>query len=195
MAINRNYSVKYKRKRLGLTDYRARLRLILSRKTRLVVRKSLNNFIVQFIDYKNNGDKVIKTFNSKILNEYGWKYHSGNLPSAYLLGLICGFEAKKLKIKEAVLDIGLNESVKGSSLYALLKGVLDSGLNIPHDKEILPSEDRITGKHIQDYYNLLSQDKKNKQFSNHLKNNVNPADMVKNFQDVKNKILNNYKNG
>ena len=72
---------------------------------------------------------------------------------------------------------------------------MDSGLIIPHSKEILPSEDRVSGKHIQDHYNLLSQDIKNKQFSKYLKNNINPGNIVKDFQEVKNKILNKYKNG
>src|SRR3989344_3254217 len=155
MALNKKYTVKYKRKKLGLTDYVARLKLLTSRKVRLVVRKSLNN----------------------------------------LTGLVIGLEAKNLKIKEAVLDIGLSESLKGSSLYSLLRGALDSGLIIPHSKEILPSEDRVSGKHIQDHYNLLSQDIKNKQFSKYLKNNINPGNIVKDFQEVKNKILNKYKNG
>lgn len=194
MTINKRYTVKYKRKMLGLTDYRARLRLIVSRKTRLVVRKSLNKIIAQLINYNVKGDNIIKTITSNDLNEYGWKYHPGNLPSAYLVGLIVGLEAKKIKIKEVVLDIGLRESIKGSAIYSLLKGALDSGLNIPLSQEILPSEDRISGKHIADYYNLLSQDKKNKQFSKYLKNKVNPVNMTKDFQDIKTKILNKYKN-
>ncbi|MEK6841492.1 MAG: 50S ribosomal protein L18 [Nanoarchaeota archaeon] len=195
MAINKKYTVPYKRKKLGLTNYKVRLRLISSKKTRLIIRKSLNNFIVQLADYNPKGDKIIKSFNCSILRTYGWRYCLGNLPSAYLLGLIVGFEAKKLKIKEAILDIGLNQSVKGSSIYTLLKGALDAGLIIPHNKEILPTEERINGKHISDYYNLLLEDKKHKQFSKYLKNNVNPANMMKDFQEVKIKILNKYKNG
>ncbi len=194
MALNKRYSVRYRRKRLGLTDYRARLRLVLSKKTRLVVRRSLNNFIVQLINYNPDGDNIIKSFNNKNLKEYGWKYRFGNLPSAYLLGLLIGSEAKKLKIKEAVLDIGLNESIKGSSFYAVLKGALDAGLNISHDKKILPNDDRIKGKHILDYYNKLSQDEKNKQFSKYIKNKINPLDIIKDFEEIKLKILNKYKN-
>ena len=195
MAINKKYTVKLKRKRLGLTDYRARIRLVLSKKIRLVVRKSLNSFTVQLINYDSKGDKILKSFNSKVLRSYGWKYHSGSLPSAYLLGLIIGLEAKKLKIKDVILDLGLNESIKGSSLYAALKGALDSGLNIPNSPEILPKEDRINGKHIADYYNSLSQDKRNKQFSKYLKNNINPANITKDFHEVKLKIMGKYKNG
>ncbi|MEK6907504.1 MAG: 50S ribosomal protein L18 [Nanoarchaeota archaeon] len=195
MTINKKYTVKFKRKRSELTDYRARLRLILSKKTRLVVRKSLNNVIAQLVNYDNKSDKVVKTLSCRNLREYGWKYHSGNLPSAYLLGLLIGLEAKKLNVKEAVFDIGLSESVSGSSIYALLKGALDSGLQIPHGEKVLPGEERINGKHIVDYYNNLSQERQEKQFSKYLKNNVNPANIVKDFQEVKSKILNKYKNG
>jgi large subunit ribosomal protein L18 len=194
MAINKKYTISYKRKRLGLTDYKVRLRLISSMKTRLIIRRSLNNFIVQLANYDSKGDKIVKSFNRNILRSYNWKYHLGNLPSAYLLGLLVGLEAKKLKIKELILDIGLNQSVKGSSIYALLKGALDAGLSIPHSQEILPSEERIKGKHIYDYYNLLSQDQKNKQFSKYLNNNINISDIMKDFQETKTKILNKYKN-
>ena len=195
MAINRKYSLRYKRKRKKLTNYRDRLRLILSKKNRLVIRKSLNNFTAQLVNYDSKGDQVIKSITSKNLHEYGWRYHSGNLPSAYLIGLLIGLEAKKLKINEVVLDIGLNESVKGSSIYAFLKGALDSGLKIPHNEEILPSEDRISGMHIANYFNLLPPDHKNKQFSKYLKNNINPGNITKDFKEVKSKILNKYKNG
>lgn len=194
MAINKKYTVSYKRKRLGLTDYKSRLNLISSRKTRLVIRRYLNKLIIQLVNYNSKGDKVLISLDGNELRKYGWKYHLGNLPSAYLLGLIAGLEAKKIKIKEAVLDIGLIESLKGSSIYSALKGAVDSGLTVPHGKEILPNEDRVNGKHVMDYYNSLSQDKKNKIFSKYLKNNVNPANIVKDFQEIKSKILGKYKN-
>jgi len=194
MAINKKYTTLYKRKKLGLTDYKSRLRLILSKKPRLVIRKSLNKFIAQLIIYDKNGDKILKSLNTNNLKKFGWNYHKGNMPSAYLLGLLIGLETKKLKINDVVLDIGLNESIKKSSLYSVLKGALDSGLNIPHNKEVLPDEDRIKGKHILDYYNKLSQNEKTKQFSKYLKNNVNPTNIIKEFDEAKSKILKEYKN-
>jgi large subunit ribosomal protein L18 len=195
MATNKKHTVHYKRKRLGLTDYRARLKLLLSKKVRLVFRKSINNLIAGLVNYNPKGDKVLKSFNCKILRQYGWKYHLGNLPSAYLFGLIIGFEAKKLNVKEAILDIGLNESIKGSCIYAFLKGVVDSGLIVPHHKDVLPNEERIQGKHILDYYNSLSINERNKQFSEYLKKGINPSNIIKDFQEIKTKILNKYKNG
>ncbi len=194
MALNRIYNLGHKRKRLGLTDYKTRLKFLLSKKTRIVIRKSLNNITVQLVDYNREGDKILKSFNSKILKIYDWRYHPGNIPSAYLLGLIAGLESKKIKIKEAILDIGLKRSIKCSALYAALKGVLDGGLNIPHDKNILPDENRIKGRHIFDYYTKLPQDKKIRQFSKYLKNSVNPSNIIKDFEETKLKIMSKYKN-
>ena len=62
--------------------------------------------------------------------------------------MLCGVKAKEKKINEAILDLGLHPSRKGTILYSVLKGVVDSGLNVAHSPEIFPSEDRIIGKHI-----------------------------------------------
>jgi len=62
--------------------------------------------------------------------------------------LFLGKKIKEKKIKEAVLDLGLQKNTKGCRLYAFLKGVVDAGINIPHSPDILPSEDRIKGNHI-----------------------------------------------
>jgi len=130
----------------GKTDYKKRLLLLKSRKPRLVIRKSLRNIQLQMISYGKDGDKVIVSSHSNQLKKFGWKYHNGNLSAAYLTGLIFGLKAKSKNIKEAVLDIGLYRSIKGSVLFAALKGAIESGLAIPHSKEILPDEKRIENK-------------------------------------------------
>jgi len=129
------------------TDYRSRLALIKSGKTRLVIRKSLSNISVQFVNFKSSGDETIASAVSAELKKFGWT-RGGNTPAAYLTGLLAGKKAKEKNIKEAVLDIGLQTSTKGSRLYAALKGVVDSGISVQHSKDILPSDDRIRGKHI-----------------------------------------------
>jgi large subunit ribosomal protein L18 len=40
--------------------------------------------------------------------------------------------------------------------------VIDSGVNVPYSKEILPSEDRIKGKHISEEISKQFEDVKNK---------------------------------
>ena len=177
------------------TDYKARLRLLVSRKPRLVIRKSNNKIYLQLIKYNQEGDQVLFGIDSNKLRDYGWRYKLNNLPACYLSGLLFGLELKKQKLIDVVLDFGLSVSVYGSSLYSTLKGVIDSGLNINHDSKILPSEDRIKGKHILNYSVELKKqpEKHKKQFSSYLKNNNNPDDIVKNFDEVKQKILS--KNG
>src|SRR3989338_9781987 len=146
--MNRTYSVQFRRKREGKTDYRKRLRILLSQKPRLVVRKSLKNINAQIVSYDIKGDKVIAAANSRELEKLGWNVHKANLPAAYLTGLLIGIKAKKHKIKELVLDIGLYTSGKGVKAYACLRGVIDAGLEIPHSDQILPSMERIRGEHI-----------------------------------------------
>ncbi len=139
--------VPHRRRREGRTDYRKRLRLLKSSKPRFCIRRSLNNTICQIIQYKPKGDVTIVSSDSRELKKMGWSFHRGNIPSAYLTGYLCGLRAKKKKIESCVLDTGLYPSIKGSRIYAALKGVVDSGVEIPHSKEILPPEDRVKGKH------------------------------------------------
>jgi len=196
MATGPTYLVKFRRRRKNITDYRKRLKLLKSKKPRLVVRRFLNNIIAQITLYNEKGDKTLLTVHSKILEKkYGWKGHRGNLPTAYLVGLLAGLEAKKKGIEEAILDIGRFRSTKENSLYSALKGIIDAGLNIPYNEEILPSEDRIKGEHIKNYALMLKEkepEKYNKQFSRYLKNGLEPEKIVEHFEEVKNKILKEY---
>lgn len=140
--------IPFRRKLEGKTDYRKRLALLKSGKPRLVVRRSINNITVQIIMYETAGDKVLVSAHSRELLEFGWKGRRRNIPAAYLVGYICGIKAKKARIAEAIFDSGLYTTVKGSVVFAVLKGALDAGLNVPHSDVVLPPEDRIKGKHI-----------------------------------------------
>lgn len=149
--MKKDYILEFKRKRKGKTNYKKRLKLLLASRPRLVVRKSLKNILVQIVEYGGKGDKVIVSVHSCELKKYGWEKSRCNLPSSYLVGMLIGDKAKKKGLKEAVLDIGLQNSIKGSRIYALLKGCIDSGLDVPHSKNVLPKEDRVNGKHIKDF--------------------------------------------
>ena len=65
--------------------------------------------------------------------------------------MICGYRAKKAGVGEAVFDLGLHTPVRGSNVFAVLKGALDAGMNIPHSESCFPSEDRVSGKLIAEY--------------------------------------------
>ncbi len=174
--FHKTRTVPYRRKREGKTDYKKRLKLLLSHKPRLVIRKSLDNMIAQIVEYDEKGDKILVSAHSSELKKLGWKFSKGNLPAAYLTGLLAGAKAKKKKISEAMLDLGLQTSVRGSRIYACLKGVIDAGIKVPHNPEILPDADRISGKHIADYAS------KSKQFK------TNVSELPKAFEDMKKKI-------
>jgi large subunit ribosomal protein L18 len=141
----------FKRRRLGKTDYKQRLKLLYSNKPRLVVRKSLKYIRAQIVEFHPDGDKTILSANSRELKKFGWKFSCSNLPAAYLTGFSLGKAAVKNGIKEAILDIGLQKSTKGNRVYAVVKGVLDAGLKIPVNEDFLPREERIVGKHIAAY--------------------------------------------
>ena len=90
---------------------------------------------------------MIASADSRTLKGYGWSGHCGNVSAAYLTGMLCGTNAKKADVKYAIPDIGLYASVRGSRLYAAVKGATDAGIQVPCSEEILPSKDRIEGKH------------------------------------------------
>lgn len=164
MAQGPTYRVKFRRRREGKTNYYRRRRLLLSRKPRLVVRKTNTKVIVQVINAKVQGDVTEASAISPELAAYGWAASANNLPSAYLTGFLAGLRAKSKGINNAVLDIGLNPPVKGSKVYAALKGVVDAGVDVPHNPEVLPDEDRLVGKHIVSSYEHFS-DKESTMFS------------------------------
>ncbi len=179
--------VEYRRKREGRTNYRKRLKLLTSNNLRLIIRKSLKNISSQLVEYDVNGDKVILgTSSNELKKKYDWKLSKSNIPAAYLTGLLLGTKAKKKGIKKAILDLGLNASAKGGRIYALLKGASDAGLEIPHSKEMLPSDDSIKGANIVKYFNLT---KDNKLFSKYKKENMNISEISKIIDDIKKKIL------
>lgn len=156
------YHVKPRRRREGKTDYRKRLNLLRSRKIRIVVRKSLNNTQVQFVEYKEEGDNIIASAKSNELSKYNWKFSTSTTPAAYLTGLLAGKRAVDKGISECVLDIGRHPPVTGSKLFASLKGVVDAGINCPFSEEKLPNEDRLMGKHLDKDVTPAVNDVKNK---------------------------------
>jgi large subunit ribosomal protein L18 len=161
-------TIRFRRKRQGKTNYKKRLKLLLSDKPRLVIRAFLKNTYAQIIEFRPEGDKVIAAATSRELEKLGWKFNKGNVPAAYLTGLLAGKKAVEAGIKDAILDTGLANPTKGSRIYACLKGVIDAGLDIPATEDILPDESRIKGEHIAKHRNA--------------------PEITKTFEEIKNKI-------
>jgi large subunit ribosomal protein L18 len=197
VAKNARYCTKFRRRREGKTDYKARRALIVSGRSRLVTRTSINNVIAQVIEAKPKGDQVLVSAHSRELAKYGWKAPRGNVPTAYLTGYLCGLKAKAKGVEEAIFDIGLYPPTKGAKLFAVLKGVLDAKVNVPHSAEKLPDEKRLKGEHIAAYaQSLASEPEKYKsKFSKYLRQDIKPETLPKHFAQVKNDMLAAFKNG
>jgi large subunit ribosomal protein L18 len=179
-----------KYRRYSKTDYNKRLSLLKSGKSRLVVRISSKNILAQIVDYVPSGDKVICAVSTKNLEkEFKWKGPKCNISVGYLVGLLL---ASKAKTEELILDIGKRKSIAQTKVYGVVKGVIDGGVNVHVSEEVLPSEDRITGKHIADYAAMLKKSDKEKYdkiYSSYIKNGLNPEDFTKYFSEIKAKIM------
>ncbi|MEM2764389.1 MAG: 50S ribosomal protein L18 [Candidatus Caldarchaeum sp.] len=148
--------VKPRRRRQGYTDYRKRLKLVKSGLHRLVIRRGSRRIVVQIVKSRAGGDETLVTVGSEVLRKYGWKASLKSVPAAYLTGLLAGKKALEKGVEKTIVDIGVYRSVKGSRLYAVVKGALDAGLEIPVSEEVLPSDERIHGKHISDYVAMIA---------------------------------------
>ena len=150
MATGPRYKVPFRRRREGRTDYRRRTALVKSGKHRAVVRRSNKHMTVQFVTYDSVGDRIVASAVSTELEKLGWTRSGRCAPGAYLTGYLAGKRALKKGVGEAVLDVGLRRPIRGCTLFAAMKGVIDAGVKIPHDDGMLPPEDRIKGKHMKD---------------------------------------------
>jgi len=151
LATGPRYRVPFRRRREGKTNYHVRYKLILSKKPRVVVRKSNASTTLQLVMAEQTGDKTLLTVNSRQLQDFGYTFSKSNLPAAYLTGLLFGKKMLALGISEGIADIGLHASTKGNRIYAAVKGVVDAGVDVPHSPEIFPAEERISGKHIKEH--------------------------------------------
>ncbi|MEM4780075.1 MAG: 50S ribosomal protein L18 [Halalkalicoccus sp.] len=151
MATGPRYKVPMRRRREVRTDYHQRLRLLKSDKPRLVARPSNKHIRAQLITTSPEGDETLASAHSSDLAEYGWEAPTGNLPAAYLTGLLAGKRAVDAGLEEAVLDIGLHTATPGNKVFAVQEGAIDAGLEIPHNDSVLTEWDRTRGEHIAEY--------------------------------------------
>jgi len=195
MARNSRYRVPLRRRREGKTDYQARTALVVSRKPRLVVRGTLKNATAQIITAKLHGDEVLVAASSKELQKfYGWKAPAGNVPAAYLTGLLCGLKAKAKGINEAILDIGLVRPTRGSLVFAMMSGVADGGVSVPHDEAKIVKE-RTKGEHIAKYAKSLGSENYAGKFSKYAAQEIAPEKLPEHFTKVKADIVSSFKTG
>ena len=190
MARSSSYRVSLRRRREGKTNYQARKAMVLSGRPRLVPRSTAKNIIVQIIVAQPNGDKILTAAHSNELKKFGWKAPKGNIPAAYLTGLLCGLKARAKGVEKAILDIGLVTPTKGSKVFAALRGALDAGMLVPHDeKKIVDNRNR--GAHIAEYCEKLGSGSEaySRRFSRYLEKKLPPEKLPEHFSKVKAEII------
>ena len=148
MNMQAKHVIKYRRKRTGRTNYKKRLALLKSGKPRLVVRVSNKHVQLQLVSYEADGDKVLVTINSKVLLKHGWTHSTKSLTAAYCTGHVLGKTALEKGVKEAIVDLGLQQHRSGTRIYAAIKGAVDAGLSIPVSDSVFPPPERLRGEHL-----------------------------------------------
>ena len=184
MAHGSNYKVAFRRRREGKTDYGARIKLIDYEKSRLVVRVSNAQATVQIVDYAPEGDITVASAVGKQLANYGYLGNTGNITGVYLTGYLCAKRALAAGVEYAILDIGLRSPIKGSKIFAALKGAVDAGLEVPHGDFIFPEDERIRGEHVANYAESLDAEEVAKKFSKYFERGLNPKDLPENFDET-----------
>ena len=188
MARGPKYRISFRRRREGKTNYHRRLKLIISRRKRLVIRCSNKHTTVQVVEALVQGDKILsQSHSSQLEKQFAWVHNTGNMPSAYLSGYLCGLRAKKAKIQDIILDIGIivhNERIKSA-----FRGFLDAGMEVPHDDKWFPKNigERVNGSHIETYAKLLKKKptQYKKKFSKILVKKGDPLKIVSDFDKTK----------
>jgi large subunit ribosomal protein L18 len=148
MSTGPRYSLPFRRRREGRTDYYARGKLLLSEHPRMVVRRTNREIIIQLLVPDSPGDRTLVVAYSRDLAGYGYSGARSNTPAAYLTGVLFGARCRKAGYPRAILDIGLRRASPGSRVFAALKGAVAAGLAVPHSADVLPDDSRVRGEHI-----------------------------------------------
>ncbi|KAJ4730315.1 60S ribosomal protein L5 [Melia azedarach] len=139
-AYFKRFQVKYKRRREGKTDYRARIRLINQDKNkyntpkyRFVVRFTNKDIIAQIVSANIVGDTVLASAYAHELPQYGLKVGLTNYAAAYCTGLLLARRVlKKLEMDDEyegnVEATGEDFSVEPTENRRPFRALLDVGL-------------------------------------------------------------------
>lgn len=177
-----------KRIRSDKTNYRKRAAVIIGRHSFVTVKVTDQNIAAQVLRPTPTGDLVIASVHSRELAKQGWKGSMNSLPACYLTGLLLGKKAQEKGTNKVILYSGKDRFT--TRVAACVKGIADSGIDIPMSEESFPDADRISGQHIADYANALkeNQEQYNSRFSSILKNGLKPEDYPSHFEEVRFRI-------
>ncbi|GJQ09837.1 hypothetical protein GpartN1_g1628.t1 [Galdieria partita] len=205
------------------------LRKYASPRYRLVVRFTNRDIICQFVYARLEGDHILSAAYAHELPRYGIKVGLTNFAAAYATGLLLARRTlKKLNLDEvyvgketvdgeffevepqgerrpfrAYLDVGLIRTTTGNKVFAAMKGVVDGGVDIPHNEKRFPKytkeegfnpeelRRRIFGQHIAEYMKLVAEEDKSlyeARFSQYIKAGVGPDDLEEMYKQAHSRI-------
>jgi large subunit ribosomal protein L5e len=184
-------------------------------KYRLIVRFTNKDVIAQIAYARIEGDVIVCSAYAHELPRYGIKTGLTNYAAAYATGLLLARRhLKTLNLGDiykgaeqvdgvdynaekegdnpnpftAVLDVGLARTSTGAKVFAVMKGVADGGIYVPHSETRFfgydpeskeynaeAHRDRIFGKHVADYMTELKdkdEDAYNRQFARLIKEGI-----------------------
>jgi len=198
----------------------------------LVARISNKFVTAQIVSAEIVGDKVICAAYSSELPRYGIDFGLTNYSAAYCTGLLLARRLlKKLKMDEefkgneecgkdylveeeedkrrpfkCILDVGLKRTTTGAKVFAVMKGVCDGGIYVPHGESRFAGatkegeidegklRDRILGKHVSEYMKYLSKEDPEtykKQFSKFIEKKITPEMIEGKYLECHKKIREN----
>lgn len=175
------------------------------------------------------GDEVLTSAYAHELPRYGVKYGLTNFAAAYCVGLLVARRhLQKLKLDEtyvgveeadgemfeveaegdrrpftALLDIGLVRTTTGNKVFAVMKGAVDGGMDIPHNEKRFPAyskedgfeaeelKNRILGTHVSEYMTYLmeeDEDAYQRQFARFISDGIEADDVEDMYLDAHKKI-------
>ncbi|KAL6724708.1 hypothetical protein Aduo_019572 [Ancylostoma duodenale] len=215
----------YARKRLTVQDKNK----YNTPKYRLIVRFTNKDVIAQIAYSKIEGDVIVASAYSHELPAFGIKVGLTNYAAGYATGLLLARRhLKNLQLDKtfkgqedvngefytveeedgrspfkAVLDVGLARTTTGCKVFAVMKGVADGGIEVPHSEnrffgydseskkyDAEAHRDRIFGKHVAEYMRSLKEEDEDaykRQFSHFIANGIdadNLEEMYKKGHDA-----------
>ena len=119
---------------------------MMSKRDFISINVTNENTQVQILKPEIPGDKVIASAHSRFLLKDGWKGSRKNIPAAYLTGYFAGKKALSKGVDTAIVYSGTRKYTQ--RMAAVVKGVVDAGMEVPSDEETFPPEERISGEHL-----------------------------------------------
>ena len=120
--------------------------MLMSKRDFIAINVTNENTQVQILKPEITGDKVIVSAHSRFLLKDGWKGSRKNIPAAYLTGYFAGKKALSKGDDNAIVYSGTRKYTQ--RMAAVVKGVVDAGLQVPSNEETFPPKERINGDHL-----------------------------------------------